>query len=354
MQKIAFERMGTWFSEAWSEYTAGFSNLLPWGALVFGLAVIQNVISQIAGAFGQFSEIIMAITVVLSVILGFVVQGMSQVILAGISLARWHGREAYFSDVKQDLNTHIQGILTMLTGSVLAGILAMIAAIPGGAAIGLAFASGTNDPNPVLIILGILLILILVLPVAIIFGTLIYFAIPLVVDKRLDFWSALMQSMDCIRRDLLGLMVFFFVYGLCYGLSAICTCGFAVIFLSPFFGLLLTRAYRDYFGLGEDRMKEFAPAPQWQFGPGAMNPPPQQGQFGPPQSPAPPQPYQQHQPWQSSDAPPGFAPGGTPSSGSNYPPPPNIPGQHDDQDRNQQGGGSWPPPPPPPPPSSGG
>lgn len=257
MQKIAFERFGTWFAEAWTEYSSGFNNLLPWGALVFGLLVFQQILSLAVQIVGMASPEIMAIMSVFVALLGIPVQAASQIITCGVGLARWHGREATIEDVKQDLNTYVQGILGLLLVTIFIGVLSLIGTAPG---VGL-FIAGVLADDVVLVIVGVVLALLLGLPLIILGQALTYFTIPLIVDKRLDFWSAFLQSVDCVRRDILGMSAFSIVYLILYGLISGCTCSIGIIFLAPFFGVLQMRAYRDYFGLAEDTIAPRISAP---------------------------------------------------------------------------------------------
>lgn len=250
MEKIAFNRLNLWISDAWDEYKKGFSNLLPYGAIVFGLSMAVSIISQPIAALLNISPTLYGVGMVFIIVIHTCVQGISQTVLSSVGLARWHGRNAAIDDAKLDISTHVQGILGVLIASFFTAFIGLLGCLPGIALI----IAGVFGEMMALVGLGVILLLVIGLPILIITPTLFFFTIPLIIDKQMGFWSALMHSIDCVRRDLLGMIIFSFIFSLFYGVVTMCTCSFGLIFLAPFFGLLRTRAYRDYFGLEEDQI----------------------------------------------------------------------------------------------------
>ncbi|MBI1293039.1 hypothetical protein GC173_17660 [bacterium] len=185
-----------------------------------------------------------------SVITNSVFQGIITAGLAGVAVAVLHGRDAEMADFMQDLSVWTQAIITVVMQQVITLLVIIVAAIPGG--IVMMAAIPLDDKGPALIA-GAAVMAIVILPALLCANAMMMFAVPLVVEKRMDFWSALGRSFDCVRRDLGGLILFQIVLGLIVGVGTMCTCVIGTIFFAPMASLALMLAYQDYFGFDEDR-----------------------------------------------------------------------------------------------------
>jgi hypothetical protein len=188
--------------------------------------------------------------VIISLPLGILMQSTVACGLAGAAFAGLHGRIPTFADFIQDIGVHVQAALCLLLTQGVTIVAALIAAAPGAALL----VPGIINNNELLTIFGAVLMIVFMIPASLLALTLCFFTIPLVVDKKLDFWSALLTSVDCTRRDLLGLMVLTLSWTLINAIAAGCTCGIGTIFFAPWLYMVQARAYRDYFGLQQDRL----------------------------------------------------------------------------------------------------
>lgn len=269
MQKIAFERFGTWFKDTWEDFKAGFGNYILFGLLsfavfmAFGAIQIVHMIVLMAtgaasggmvgmGASGGYGwQLVTVVTTYMAV-------GISECGSSGVAIARLHGRSATFADYLQSPGAHCQ--------TVLASAIVMIPMIPGQLILGASgfpqsmITSGSWSPNPAAA-MGLLLYVV-GFPVMLVVKVLCIFVPALIVDKRMDFWSALRTSADCARRDFWGLAMVMLVYtilaGLIGGILTVCTCFIGSIIITPvsviFRAAFFCRGYRDYFGLEADRI----------------------------------------------------------------------------------------------------
>ncbi len=108
-------------------------------------------------------------------------------------------------------------------------------------------------------------------------SALVLFAVPLVMDRRMDFWAAITASVEQVKQDLVAWSVFVLVLGLLQLLGAL-ICGVGVLVTYPIALAATAIAYRDVFGI------QLAEAPA---GPTTMGPPPAGPQV-PPMAPPPP------------------------------------------------------------------
>ena len=79
-----------------------------------------------------------------------------------------------------------------------------------------------------------------------VFGTLLIFAMPMIVDKKMDFWAASMASIDKVKPlfwPLLGL----YVVGQLIGSAGLILCFIGVILTMPISYCIFTAAYRNFF-----------------------------------------------------------------------------------------------------------
>lgn len=83
---------------------------------------------------------------------------------------------------------------------------------------------------------------------AIVTTALVMFAVPLVADRGMDFWPAIMASIDKVKQNWLGFSLFVLVLGLVQMLGAI-ACVVGVFVTTPVVMVAIVLAYRDNFGL---------------------------------------------------------------------------------------------------------
>jgi hypothetical protein len=86
----------------------------------------------------------------------------------------------------------------------------------------------------------------LILPVALCAQVLLAFGPFLIVERKLDFWTASLTSIEVVRThfmDLLGIILVAIVLGGIGGL----VCGFGAVITLPLTGCVLARIYRDLF-----------------------------------------------------------------------------------------------------------
>ena len=246
MDQIASHAMGSWLREVWADVADGWRNYGVFGVMAWGLLITAACIGTCTpGLIGNG----------LSFATGIILGGVIQCGLCGVALARLHGREAEANDFQQDSGGHLQSIIAVFVIRLLDLVVLGVAILPGGL---LVFA-GVRADSDVLTIPGLILCVVVAIPAFTAWRTLMWFVVPLIVDKDMDFWSAMLTSADCARRDFLGLawtlLLLYGLLGLGLALFSALTCSMALILILPFYAALQMRAYRDYFGLGEDRFR---------------------------------------------------------------------------------------------------
>ena len=78
-------------------------------------------------------------------------------------------------------------------------------------------------------------------------SALVILALPLVVDRNMDFWSAIMESINKTKQDLMGWVVFVLVVGLLNALGGAVAVGFLITL--PIMVVALAIGYREVYGL---------------------------------------------------------------------------------------------------------
>ena len=111
-------------------------------------------------------------------------------------------------------------------------------------------------------------------------AALMMFALPLVMDRRMDFWPAIQMSMEKVKENVMGWSLFVLALWALQLLGAL-ICGVGTLVTGPIAIVALALAYRDNFGI---QMVEAggAAAP--------MAPPPAAPPAAPPPAPSPPPP----------------------------------------------------------------
>lgn len=281
MQKIASERTTTWIGEAFSTLSSGLGNIVLFAALpTLGLIVLNLAFSFCSALLMGFGSI-GVVASILQIIVGIVANVVPMTYCTGVALAHAHGRAADWDDVRLDLSTHVQAIISYLLVTIVSGLVMALVAVPG---IGMVV-SGFNFSDNFLITAGFVLVFLLVIPAALATFALTMFTIPLIVDRRLDFWSAFLTSVDCARRDLWGLLLFCIVLMLVLLVAGIVLCPVTLcmpqIMIYPLWALIIVRVYRDYFGLDVDHVQtetglgDQLDAPQVPVHYGTVAPPPE-------------------------------------------------------------------------------
>lgn len=79
-------------------------------------------------------------------------------------------------------------------------------------------------------------------------SALVMFAMPLVVDRKMDFWPAIQASMEKVKPDLVAWSVFVLLISLVYAAGSI-ACGVGIFVTGPVAFVAIVIAYRDVFGL---------------------------------------------------------------------------------------------------------
>jgi uncharacterized membrane protein len=89
-------------------------------------------------------------------------------------------------------------------------------------------------------------------------GTAVIFAIPLIVDKKMDFWPAVMASFNKIKPNFWMFLAYYLVVGLISGVGMI-ACGIGVLVTAPFSMIAVAVAYKDTFVEGQPTETPQAP-----------------------------------------------------------------------------------------------
>jgi uncharacterized membrane protein len=84
---------------------------------------------------------------------------------------------------------------------------------------------------------------------------LLMFGMFLIVDRRLEFWPASMESFNRVKADFWPFLGFAVVSNIIGSIGAI-ACGIGVVFTLPIQACILTVAYRDVFGNGRTEAGE--------------------------------------------------------------------------------------------------
>jgi hypothetical protein len=127
------------------------------------------------------------------------------------------------------------------------------------------------------------------IPSLIISGS-IFFAIPLIVDRRMGVFDAIKTSIDATKSQWWMFAIFVLVLGLLSGIGMI-ACGLGLLVTAPFYFTTPAIAYRDAFGLPGAQNYESYPPP----------PPPDYRSYSPSQAPAAQPDYGSYTPSQTPD-----------------------------------------------------
>lgn len=176
----------------------------------------------------------------------------------------------------------VAGLLTLLVGSISAGIL-MGPLMAGMMMVTLALVDG-KDPKPSgtdvfqgfnVFLQAFLLVLVVFIASAVVsmilaplawivsiaISTCTLFAMPLIADRKMDFWPAIMTSFEKVKTNFFPFLGFAFVVGLLGGIGTL-LCVIGVIFTFPIYAAMVCVAYRDVFPEEGDGDADSATAPE--------------------------------------------------------------------------------------------
>ncbi|MFW5867011.1 MAG: hypothetical protein ACOCX2_04295 [Armatimonadota bacterium] len=89
-------------------------------------------------------------------------------------------------------------------------------------------------------------------------SALVVLALPLVVERKMNFWSAITESISKTKQDLMSWVVFVLVIGLLNALGGAVAVGFLITL--PIAVVMIALAYRDNYGLNGAAPAASAPA----------------------------------------------------------------------------------------------
>jgi hypothetical protein len=246
MQQIASSRYSQWISSAFTKAVNNIGQVILMGVIAIVLVLTANCLAScfnptLSGMLGRVGE---GLGMLFSQIVSSLVGGVVAAGLINVGFALHQGREPSMEDFFLKPDVMVQAALVTVLTQGISVVALIILALPSA---GLFYASITTE-NP---LLGFLAVLLAIPAIIALFPlqALFVFAMPLVIDKKYDFWSAITTSADCVRRDLLGLTLFVFILGLLTGLGTLLTCVIGVVFFMPLYTLVIVHAYRDYFGM---------------------------------------------------------------------------------------------------------
>jgi hypothetical protein len=135
----------------------------------------------------------------------------------------------------------------LLLTSIVIGLLIGLFFIPMGIAIALIDPSSQQAPNPTL--LGVLIVSMLIgLAGALYLGVSYFFAIPLVIGRRMEFWPAMETSRKIVGRKWVSFFGFALVLGLINFAGAL-LCGLGLLITAPLSTCAIAAAYERIVGL---------------------------------------------------------------------------------------------------------
>lgn len=221
---------GSWFGQGWAFFKANMGFALGTCWIVFALAFVASAIGAIP-CLGH----------VVQLAFNFIVQ---PVLIGGmwyVLLQRRRGQPVGVGDVFIGFNMFFaQAILVNLIMALL--ILATL--VPGGivCAIGGAMMHSNEAIGIMIIMLGALLILVPLFYISVCYT----FAMPLVADRRMQFWPALETSRRVVARHWFAIFAYSFVVGL-LNLLGLLACIVGIVFTLPLCVCMFVVAYENIF-----------------------------------------------------------------------------------------------------------
>lgn len=147
-----------------------------------------------------------------------------------------------------------RGFVQLMLGHIVKGLLAGLVMIPGVIIlfVGLLASTagygsrGAGAAGVSMLVLGGVLCAVAV-PIVIYLSTCWYFTLPLIIDKRLDFWPAMKLSRAVVRKHWWSVFGLLFVCGL-VAMLGLLACGIGVLWTWPIALGAMMYAYEDMFG----------------------------------------------------------------------------------------------------------
>lgn len=222
---------GDWLSQGWDFFKANMGFALGACWIVFGLSFGASAIGMIP-CFGAVAQ--MAFNLVVQPVL---IGGVWYVLLQ-----RRRGQPATVGGVFDGFKLFFaQSILVNL----IMGLIILAAALPGAiiAVIGGVMMKSQEVIGGLLLGVGVLIVLVPVFYLSVCYA----FAMPLVVDRRMQFWPALETSRRVVAKHWFGIFAFGFVVGL-LSLAGLLACIVGLIFTLPMCFCMFVVAYDNIFG----------------------------------------------------------------------------------------------------------
>jgi uncharacterized membrane protein len=132
--------------------------------------------------------------------------------------------------------------------ALVSGLISSLPMLPGAVLLGIgtAMSEGSESPSPLLIVGGILL-LIGIIP-AIYLGICYSMGMPLIIDRRVQFWPAMEMSRKVVNKHWWGIFGFSFLLGL-LNLAGVILCFVGILVTAPVSMCAIAYAYSQIFGL---------------------------------------------------------------------------------------------------------
>ena len=222
------------FSRAWDLVTRNFG-------LIGGGAALMLVIQIFMGLLGIIPIVGALVSLASMVVGGPLLGGLYALILRVL-----RGQPAEIGNLFDGLRLRfLQLFLTVL----ITGLLTGVALIPGGLVVGVAVFIGVqaHEATPISLLIGAGGAVLIIIPV--LFLTICWlFALPLVMDKNIEFWPAMEASRKVSTRVWIKLFVLVLLMGIINIIGAI-PCGLGCFFTIPLGYTALMYAYEDLFGI---------------------------------------------------------------------------------------------------------
>ena len=249
MDKIAFRRLWGWFADEIEDALGDWQELLLTGLAAGVGALVLHVIALMLKARSTPSELL------LTFFLYALGEGFLMCVLISSAKARLHERGPGISDLIPSPPVLAHATLAFVFSKVICGIPMVVFGLPSIANAQAALQAGEGW-QAALVNLG--LGVFLGGGAFLFLNPLFLFAGILAVDRRMDYVQAMRYSVDCVRRDYVGLLIFQLIWGFLWfagtALATCLTCGapLVAVLTAPVLVGVLMRAYQDYFGLGPD------------------------------------------------------------------------------------------------------
>ncbi|TAD78993.1 MAG: hypothetical protein EA001_05735 [Oscillatoriales cyanobacterium] len=218
--------IGAWVSRGWAMFQQDIGPFIGFVFVVFGINIVLGLI-PVLGSIG-------------SVVIGPVLN--AGFFIYAFKILREQSRS--FSDFFEGFSQ--LGDLVLFT--IVAGLIASLPILPGAILLGIGGAMSQNGESPsVLILVGGILMLIGLVP-SIYLSICYSMGMPLIIDRRVQFWPAMEMSRKVVGKKWGAIFAFSFVLGLINFLGLI-PCGLGLLATIPLSMCAITYGYTQIFGL---------------------------------------------------------------------------------------------------------